>query len=448
MSVAEANPGNPAHPASATDHDATRVFRPRVVAPPLRTPGLELGEIGALAAANHLIGAANPLLMVLQTLRAASPPGEVAELRGRLIDLLKHFDAACEKHQIAEFERQIAHYALCAVVDECIQLTPWGSRSNWAQQSLLIHFHGENWGGEKFFALLNRIAAAPFKYPSLMELFYVCLALGFMGRFHLEGASGRHAVAELRERLFQLLRQGRPEVDRTLSGHWRGLAVGARRFRGFGRTGVAVALLAVACLGVYAASWWSLGADVAALGLDRLALRRLPSLPIATALATRPRLAQLLRAEIASGQLEVRDLQLESIVTLAGASVFDSGSAVPTSAAVALVDTVAAALKQVDGSVLVTGHTDNVAFRSLRFASNWDLSKARAENVARRVELRMNAGAGAGTGEGEGERADVLARVSAEGRGETEPVAQNDTPQGRARNRRVEIVLKVTDAPQ
>ena len=418
------------------ENDATRMFRPRAFTPQRNAPDLDLREIGALAASNRLLGAANPLLMMVQTLRAATPPGDITELRSQLIQALKVFDAACAGHQIAEFERHIAHYALCAVVDEAIQLTPWGSASNWAQQSLLIHFHAENWGGEKFFALLNRIAASPFKYPSLMELFYVCLALGFMGRFHLEGVSGRQAVGELREKLFQLLRQGRPGIDRTLSSHWHGLEIDARRSYSLGRIGAVLALLMLACLGVYAACWWSLGAGVDALELDQLALRKLPVAAIAMAPATRPRLAQLLRAEIASGQLEVSDLQLESVVTLLGANVFESASAVPSDAARALIDKVADALRQVDGAVFVIGHTDNAALRSLRFASNWDLSKERAVNVARWVALRL------------GSRSGEASRVSAEGRGDTEPVAQNETPQGRARNRRVEIVLKVADAAQ
>ena len=422
--------------ANGPDSDATRLFRPHAPLLQRHTEALDVREIGTLAASNRLLGSANPLLMMLQTLRAATPPGDVVELRSKLIDAFKAFDAACAAQQIAEFERHIAHYALCAAVDECIQLTPWGGTSNWAQQSLLIHFHGENWGGEKFFVLLNRIAAAPFKYPSLMELFYVCLALGFMGRFHLEGASGRQAAAELRAKLFQLLRQGRTEIDRTLSGQWRGLAINARRSQGFGRAGAVVAVLAMTCLGLYAACWWSLGAGVDALALDQLALRKLQVLAVATAPAARPRLAQLLRAEISRGQLEVRDLQLESVVTLLGANVFESASAVPSEAARSLIDKIADALAQVDGPVLVTGHTDNVALRSLRFASNWELSKERAANVAQWVTQRLSSQAGG------------LARVTAEGRGDTEPVALNDTSQGRTRNRRVEIVLKASDAPQ
>lgn len=421
------------NPSSAgEDTQATRLFQPRPAVPGRNPPALELREIGALAAANPLLSAANPLLMMLQTLRAASPPGSVVDLRSKLIDMVKDFDAACTKQRIPDLERNIANYALCAVVDEFVQMTPWGGTSSWAQQSLLIHFHRENWGGEKFFDILNRIAGTPAKYQALLELFYVCLALGFMGRFHLDGPSGRQTVADLREKVFQLIRQGRPEVDRTLSAHWQGLEVAARRFRGFGLMGAIVALMAVGCLGTFALYHRWLGAGVEALQLERLVLPKVAPTPMAVAPAAKPRLAQLLSSEISNQQLQVRDLQLESVVTLLGEGLFDSGSAVPSGSAGPLIDKVADALKQVEGKVLVTGHTDNVPTRTLRFASNWELSKERAATVARMLASRLG----------------DPTRVSFEGRGDTEPVAKNDTPEGRAQNRRVEIVLKVADVRQ
>lgn len=419
-------------PPASDDTEATRLFQPRSSVAGRSPPGLELREISALAAANPLLSAANPLLMMLQTLRAASPPGNVVDLRSKLVDMVKDFDTGCAKQNIPDLDRNIANYALCAVVDECVQMTPWGSSASWAQQSLLIHFHRENWGGEKFFDILNRIAATPAKYQQLLELFYVCLALGFMGRFHLDGPSGRQTVADLREKVFQLIRQGRPEADRTLSAHWQGLEVTARRFRGFGLTFATLALLAVACLVVFTFFFRSLGAGFDSLQLERLALPKSAPTAVAVAPAARPRLAQLLSAEIVNQQLQVRDLQLESVVTLLGEGLFDSGSAVPAGSAGPLLDKVAAALKQVDGQVVVTGHTDNVPTRTLRFASNWDLSKERAASVARVLHARLG----------------EPARVSFEGRGDTEPVAKNDTAEARARNRRVEIVLKVADARQ
>ena len=395
-------------------------------------PAMDMREIGALAAANPLLAAANPLLMMLQTLRAASPPGNVVELRSKLIDTVKEFDAACSRHNVPELERNIANYALCSVVDECVQTTPWGGTSNWAQQSLLLHFQRDTWGGEKFFDILNRIAATPAKFQSLLELFYVCLALGFMGRFHLEGPTGKQTVADLREKIYQMIRQGRPEGDRSLSARWKGLEVAARRFRGFGLFGAIAGVLALLCLGLFTAYWWGLGSSVDALQLERLAISKVVKTAVVSAPASKPRLALLLAPEIAGKQLELRESRLESVVTLPGERLFDSGSAVPAGSAVALIEKVSEALKQVEGKVLVTGHTDNVPTRTLRFSSNWELSKERAANVARIVGGRLS----------------DPTRVSSEGRGDTEPVAANDSDAGRAQNRRVEIVLKAADGLQ
>jgi len=95
--------------------------------------------------------------------------------------------------------------------------------------------------------------------------------------------------------------------------------------------------------------------------------------------------------------------------------------------AVPLFNRVAAALNQVPGQVLVSGHTDNQPIRSLRFPSNWHLSKERAASVQRLLAASVKP-----------------ERLSAEGRADTEPVADNGSAEGRARNRRVEILLTAT----
>jgi chemotaxis protein MotB len=73
----------------------------------------------------------------------------------------------------------------------------------------------------------------------------------------------------------------------------------------------------------------------------------------------------------------------------------------------------------------VAGHTDNVPIRSRRFPSNWELSTARAVSVAKFMI----------------ERGLDPSRISAAGHADTAPVASNDTPEGRAQNRRIEIIL-------
>lgn len=417
---------------SSSLSDSTLLFRPAAAmnfaaaAPPQVAP-VDTRQIAGLAAINPVVAAANPLLMMVPTLRTAHPPADVGVTRARLIEMIRDFDAAAIKQGLPDDQRNIARYALCTVVDEAIQMTPWGTAANWAQQSLLIHFFKENWGGEKFFQILDKMSETPARFTSLLELFYVCLAVGFMGRFHLAGAQGRQAVTDLRERLYVLIRRSQSEGDRTLSGHWKGVEIEPRRFKGFAAFGVVAALCALIGLAVYAWYSYALAGQVDQLELSQLALKKTELSKVALAPAPKPRLAQLLAPEIEAKQVSVRDLKLESVVTLLGETVFESGSAAPTARAVELLRKVAAALDQVEGTVLVTGHTDNVPTRTLRYASNFALSKERAANVQALVAGMLKDGQ----------------RVGAEGKGDTEPVAPNETAEGRALNRRVEITLRV-----
>jgi len=105
---------------------------------------------------------------------------------------------------------------------------------------------------------------------------------------------------------------------------------------------------------------------------------------------------------------------------------FKPGEATISSDNQGLLARIGDALRGVPGPVDVIGHSDNVPIRTLRFPSNWELSKARAESVARILSARV-----------------APERLRADGRGEAEPVVPNDTAQGRAKNRRVEITLHV-----
>ncbi len=82
-------------------------------------------------------------------------------------------------------------------------------------------------------------------------------------------------------------------------------------------------------------------------------------------------------------------------------------------------------LRATDARMSVEGHTDNVPISTAQFPSNWELSAARASSVVRHL-----------IGQGI-----PPYRMRAIGYGETEPIARNDTPEGRARNRRVEVTI-------
>jgi len=310
-------------------------------------------------------------------------------------------------------------------------MTPWGTQSNWAQQSLLVHFHRENWGGRKFFDILDGLAANPARHRFLLELYYAILALGFMGRFHREGPQGRQTVTDLRDGLFQLIRGGRPVEDRTLSTRWQGLSIPRRTSGSFVAIGAVLGVLAVLCLALYALLWQSLSGHLNALGLDSIAVGSPPP-PAKEIPASQDRLKPLLRPHIALSVLKVDELERKSVVTLIGERTFESGSAAPSSSATALIADIADALQKVEGQVMVYGYTDNVPTNTIRFANNNALSTARAETVAEMIRARLK----------------NPARVGAEGRGERNPIGDNSKPEGRELNRRIEIVLTPPEIPR
>jgi chemotaxis protein MotB len=151
-------------------------------------------------------------------------------------------------------------------------------------------------------------------------------------------------------------------------------------------------------------------------------------------LATFRGLITKLRAMIDSGQLKVAIRNGRMIIALPNDILFDSGKTDVKAEGKATLAKVAQVLGTVnDRDFLVAGHTDDVPIKLPRFPSNWELSTARAVEVVHFLVSK-------------GMRPKVLA---AAGYGEFDPMVANDTPEHRAQNRRIEIVLQpnLSDLP-
>jgi chemotaxis protein MotB len=137
-------------------------------------------------------------------------------------------------------------------------------------------------------------------------------------------------------------------------------------------------------------------------------------------------LVEQLEGELEKGQIEIQRLRGRLQIRALEQILFDSGSAELKPEGREVLSKVASQLKGgTSGRILVEGHTDNVPISNERFASNWELSGARALRV---VRLLIEQGVGP-------------QRLSAVAVGEFRPIADNGTREGRARNRRIEIVL-------
>ena len=138
------------------------------------------------------------------------------------------------------------------------------------------------------------------------------------------------------------------------------------------------------------------------------------------------KLAALLSEEIASGAIELESTTDSIIIRINERASFPSGRAKLRSGFVDVLDKIHLALAEVEGTVTVAGHTDDRPIHTKRFRSNWELSAGRAVSVVHAL-LASN----------------LLdsRRFLIEGHGASRPLVANDTPENRARNRRVEITL-------
>jgi chemotaxis protein MotB len=138
------------------------------------------------------------------------------------------------------------------------------------------------------------------------------------------------------------------------------------------------------------------------------------------------RLTGLLSNQIAEGVVSLRLGRDGLVISLREAGFYDSGSAEPHPQSRATLDHIAATLAATPYDLRIEGHTDNVPIHTAQFASNWELSTARASELAKSLIV---------------DHGIAPARLSAAGYAEYHPVASNDTPDGRSQNRRVDIIV-------
>ncbi|WP_210507793.1 DotU family type VI secretion system protein [Pantoea ananatis] len=377
---------------------------------------------------NSLVAAANPLINAIPQIRHSVSHDDPARLRQQLIDQIRRFELACQQSGLSYEVIVGARYCLCTALDEAAALTPWGSRGVWTSNGLLVTFHNETWGGEKFFQLLAKLSQNPRQHILLLELIYFCLLLGFEGRYRVLD-NGRSQLDTIKQRLLQMIRSVRGSFAAALSPHPTDQPVLRKLWRPMIPLWACAALAGLAACLFYIVMNWRLG-DYTSPVLAKIYQTTLPEVQIRNPAPPPPpslNLKSFLKPEIDEGLVAVRDEADQSVVTLKGDGLFASGSTEVRGRYDAVIQRVAEAMNNVSGKILVVGYSDNVPIRSARFASNYELSLARAQSVQTLLQKQLA----------------KPSRVKAEGRGETHPLVPNTSAENRARNRRVEITLQV-----
>lgn len=392
----------------------------------------------AMTGMNPLNASATTLFSLISRIRNRAQHPDPDNLRRSVVAEVRGFENRALQAKIDAQDVKVARYAICATLDDVVLNTPWGGESAWAQQSMVGTFHRETVGGDRFYDLLARLEKEPGKSINLLEFLYMCLSLGFEGRLRVEqGGPDKHL--QLRNGLARIIRAQRGEVERDLSPHWPGLDRPHRALSAWKPFWIAIgavaALLATGFLGLsYALSTNTerLVGQLSVLDSGQTAelLRRAPPPPPAVIdVQQLDKVKEFLQDEIDEGLVTVFQDANTITVRIAGSGMFGSGSDALKPAFDLTLSRVATALNDAPGPVIVVGHSDNVPIKSARFPSNLHLSLARAESVMQSIAPQLV----------------EPARLSAEGRADKEPLAPNTTREGRAQNRRIEIVLLRAD---
>jgi type VI secretion system protein ImpK len=207
---------------------------------------------------NILVSAASDLLSYVIGFKTEAKGWDLIELNERLCECVRSFDVAAIQKGAETSQIQAARYVLCTVVDEAVVTTVWGEKSGWSKMSLLSQFHNETFGGEKFFHLLDRVAQNPEKYMPLLELMFICLSLGFEGKYRVK-PRGSIELDAIRDSLYRQIVKHRGEMPRELSPHWQGLDDGRRSLVRVVPWWLVVVFVLISLVCMYSGFAWVLG---------------------------------------------------------------------------------------------------------------------------------------------------------------------------------------------
>lgn len=384
---------------------------------------------------NQLNARGATLFSLVSRIRNRAQHMDPDALRRNVVAEVRGFESRALSAGVDPQQVKVARYGICATLDDVVLNTPWGEQSSWALQSMVATFHRETVGGDRFYDLLARLEQEPQRNLELLEFLYMCLSLGFEGRLRVEQGGGEKHL-NIRAGLARLIRAQRGPVESDLSPHWPGVDRPHRRLSAWKPVWIATLLLAaMLSLGFIGVSWALSGATERVTGrlvtldsgtpptLERLAPPPPPPAPPPPQQLNRVK--EFLGQEIEDGIVEVSEDVSDLTILLAGSGMFGSGSDVLTERFEEPLLNVGAALEDQSGQIIIVGHSDSQPIATARFPNNMALSLARAESVRARLAGILT----------------DASRLSAEGRADKEPIADNATREGRATNRRIEIIL-------
>ena len=439
--------GRPAPgPAPAAQGFFPETPRPQAPAAPQgrQTPRIALSEalratgLGKGGPSNPLLAAAANLLILFGRLRTGMVEMQAQPLMDHVVREIEVYERNAVQEGADPLEAQIGTYVLCGTADDIVQNLPGTDKGTWLQYSMVARFFQRRDSGIGFFQEAEKAMQAPAQRYDLLELMLVCLSLGFEGQYRTL-PNGAVELARIRAAIYETLRRVKARPDEDISVNWTAVPMNAGRRGGGVPMWIVASVAAVLVVGGYAAmstyvnreggavatSLFRMHPNVANISLVRSAPVQAFVAPPADTTQL-DRITASLADQIADGSVEVGERGDFIFIRVGNTLLFNSGSATVRPEFAELAGHVADTLNAEAGPIRVQGFTDDIQPSGRgQFKTNLDLSVARATGVK-----------------------DVLAalltepeRLTVEGRGEADPIADNATPEGRALNRRVEILM-------
>src|SRR5579863_10151592 len=392
-------------------------------------------------ASNPLMRAASSLLLLLGRLRASLSRAGSGLLMDQVAQSITQFENDAKAAGVATEQINAAKYALAATADDIVQNLPTDDRHLWTKYSMLVRFFGERTGGVRFFQELDRAKQNPALNIGLLEVMHACLSLGFEGVYRTS-AGGVGTLQGIRRDIYETIRRVHSKTIEDLSPHWRGqtIALVANRFRV--PVWSAAALACLILLGVYLVLRNFLSDEAEALALKMAGLTPNTELTIARETVVKPppdppkrvstqleRIRAALADEIMAGKLSADQTATTIFVRIGNVVLFPSGEAKVSASFAPIAAKIAKTLEKEPGDIHVDGYSDTDPIKTVTFPSNWELSEARAKSVAAMLKPGLS----------------KPERVIVAGKGSDNPIAPNDTPENKSKNRRVEISIPRAD---
>nr|ELR5114459.1 type IVB secretion system protein IcmH/DotU [Providencia stuartii] len=164
---------------------------------------------------NPMIDAATPLLGMVLRMKAMSETPLSEKLYQQVVTDIISIEQQLQTQGYEPGAIVSFRYVLCTFIDETALGLGWDQQNDWVKQSLLVHFHNESWGGEKVFVLIERLLGEPKRYLDLLEFIYLCLCLGYRGRYKVTTGQNdefNHLLRRLQKQIQQLRGDAKPIV--------------------------------------------------------------------------------------------------------------------------------------------------------------------------------------------------------------------------------------------